>query len=118
VTSLERSATGKLFHATGPLRAKLLSQEVVRVRGTDSMQQCKYYHTATPIQPPLFQDNLGEPVTAKVKPVWIKMRQEMMGFKDGSGISGTIHMQTICTSPRQITMPTPHHSIFMAGCSS
>jgi len=32
VTSLERSATGKLFHATGPLTAKLLSPSVVRVR--------------------------------------------------------------------------------------
>jgi len=35
VTSLERSATGKLFHATGPLTAKLLSPQVVRVRGTE-----------------------------------------------------------------------------------
>jgi len=29
VTSLNRSATGKLFHATGPLTAKLLSPQVV-----------------------------------------------------------------------------------------
>jgi len=32
VTSLERSATGKLFHASGPLTAKLLSPWVVLVR--------------------------------------------------------------------------------------
>ena len=32
--SLERSATGKLFHATGPLTAKLLSPQVVIVHGT------------------------------------------------------------------------------------
>jgi len=36
VTSLYRSATGKLFHTTGPLTAKLLSPYVVRVRRTDS----------------------------------------------------------------------------------
>jgi len=31
VTSLERSATGKLFHATGPLTAKLLSPYVYKL---------------------------------------------------------------------------------------
>jgi len=47
----------------------------------------------------------------KGKPVWIKMRQEMMGFWDGSGISWTICKQPAPCS-RQITTPTPHHSIF------
>jgi len=41
------------------------------------------------------------------------MRQEMMGFGDGSGISWTICKQSAPRS-RQITTPTtPHHSIFI-----
>ena len=40
----------------------------------------------------------------KGKPVWIKMRQEMMGFWDGSGISWTICKQSAPRS-RQITTP-------------
>jgi len=39
------------------------------------------------------------------------MRQEMAGFGDGSGISWTICKQSAPRS-RQITTPTPHHSIF------
>jgi len=39
------------------------------------------------------------------------MRQEMMRFRDGSGISWTICKQSAPHS-RQITTPTPHHSIF------
>ena len=39
------------------------------------------------------------------------MRQEMMGFWDGSGISWTIYKQSAPRS-RQITTPIPHHSIF------
>jgi len=39
------------------------------------------------------------------------MRQEMTGFWDGSGISWTICKQSAPHS-RQITTPTPHHSIF------
>jgi len=35
----------------------------------------------------------------------------MMGFWDGSGISGTLCKQSAARS-RQITTPTPHHSIF------
>jgi len=38
-------------------------------------------------------------------------RQEMMGFWDGSGISWTTCKQSALCS-RQITTPTPHHSIF------
>jgi len=47
------------------------------------------------------------------------MRQEMMGFSfsDGSGISWTICKQSAPRS-RQITTPTPHHSILQAGRSS
>jgi len=47
----------------------------------------------------------------KCKPVWIKMRHEMMRFSDGSGISWTICKQSAPRS-RQITTPTPHHSNF------
>ena len=36
----------------------------------------------------------------------------MMGFSDGSGISWTICKQSAPRS-RQITTPTPHHSIFI-----
>ena len=39
------------------------------------------------------------------------MRQQMMGFWDGSGISWTIREQSAPHS-RQITSPTPHHSTF------
>ena len=39
------------------------------------------------------------------------MRQEMMGFWDGSGISWTICKQSAPRS-RHITTPAPHHSIF------
>jgi len=39
------------------------------------------------------------------------MRQEMMQFWEGSGISWTICKQSAPCS-RQITTPTPHHSIF------
>ena len=46
--------------------------------------------------------------TRKVKPVWILLKQETMS---GSGISCAI-----CKSAprsRQITMPAPHHSVFL-----
>jgi len=49
-----------------------------------------------------------------MKPIWILMKQETAS---GSGISWTI-----CKSApryRQITMPAPHHSVFLqAGCPS
>ena len=46
--------------------------------------------------------------TRKVKPIWILLKQETVS---GSGISWTI-----CKSAprsRQITMPAPHHSVFL-----
>ena len=50
--------------------------------------------------------------TRKVKPVWLSLKQEAAS---GSGISWAI-----CKSAprsRQITMPAPHHSVFLqAGC--
>ena len=39
------------------------------------------------------------------------MNTEIMGLGDGSGIGGTIYKQSAPRS-RQITTPTPHHSIF------
>jgi len=39
------------------------------------------------------------------------MKQEMIGFWDGNGISWTICKQSVRRS-RQIATPTPHHSIF------
>ena len=40
------------------------------------------------------------------------MRQEIVGFWDGGGISWTICKQS-APRCRQITRPTPHHSIFI-----
>ena len=52
--------------------------------------------------------------TRKVKPIWILLKQQTVS---GSGISWAI-----CKSAprsRQITMPVPHHSVFLrAGCPS
>ena len=50
--------------------------------------------------------------TRKVKPIWILLKQETVS---GSGISWAI-----CKSAprsRQITMPTPHHSVFTGQMS-
>jgi len=52
--------------------------------------------------------------TRKVKPIWILLKQETVR---GSGISWAIGK----SAPRfrQITMPAPHHSVFLqAGCPS
>jgi len=43
------------------------------------------------------QDNPGKPVP-KVKPVWVLVRQEMMGWGFGMQCHQLDHMQTICTS--------------------
>jgi len=52
--------------------------------------------------------------TRKVKPIWIILKQETVS---GSGISWA--MCKSAPRSRQITMPTPHHSVFLqAGCPS
>jgi len=52
--------------------------------------------------------------TRKVKPIWILLKQETVS---GRGISWAICKSAPCS--RQITMPTPHHSVFLqAGCPS
>ena len=51
--------------------------------------------------------------TRKVKPIWILLKQEV----SGSGNSWAICKSAPCS--RQITTPTPHHSVFLqAGCPS
>ena len=86
-------------------------------------RQCNGYCTNTAVYyythlTASFPRQSGQVGTRKAKPVGIYMRQEMMGFRDGSGISWTICKQSAPRS-RQITTSTPHHSIFLqAGCSS
>ena len=52
--------------------------------------------------------------TRKVKPIWILLKQETVS---DSGISWAICTSAPCS--KQITMPAPHHSVFLqAGCPS
>ena len=52
--------------------------------------------------------------TRKVKPIWILLKQETVS---GSGISWAVCKSAPCS--RQITTPTPHHSVFLqARCPS
>ena len=52
--------------------------------------------------------------TRKAKPIWILLKQETVS---GSGISWAIYKSAFRS--RQITMPAPHHSVFLqAGCPS
>ena len=52
--------------------------------------------------------------TRKVTPIWIFVKQETVS---GSGISWAMCKSAPCS--RQITMPAPHHSVFLeAGCPS
>ena len=52
--------------------------------------------------------------TRKVQPIWILLKQETVS---GSGISWAICKST--PRSRQITMPVPHHSVFLqTGCPS
>ena len=46
----------------------------------------------------------------KVKPIWILLKQETVS---GSGISWAIYKSA--PRSRQITTPTPHHSIFVGA---
>jgi len=59
----------------------------------------------------LFQDNLGKPVAERQNQCGFKWRKRWRGLGNGSGISWTICKQSAPHS-RQITTPTPHHSIF------
>ena len=54
------------------------------------------------------------PFPGKVEPMWILLKQDTVS---GSGISWDICKSA--TRSRQITMPAPHHSVFLqAGCPS
>ena len=78
--------------------------------------QCYYAHAHTHAHP--FNGPLSGTTRVsryhKGKPIWILLKQETVS---GSGISWAI-----CKSAprsRQITMPAPHHSVFLkAGCPS
>ena len=62
----------------------------------------------------LFPGLPGWSGTRKVKPIWILLKQETVS---GSGISWA--MCKSAPRSRQITMPEPHHSVFLqAGCPS
>jgi len=62
----------------------------------------------------LFPGLPGWAGTRKVKPIWILLTQETVS---GSGISWAIGKSA--PRNRQITMPAPHHSVFLqAGCPS
>ena len=67
-----------------------------------------YYYTRLTAS---FSGQHGYAGTRKVKPVWIKMRQEMMWFWHVSGISWIMCKQSAPRS-RQITTPTTYRSIF------
>ena len=73
----------------------------------------RYEHTHTRLTA-LFPGLPGWAGTRKEKPIWILLKQETVS---GSGISWNI-----CKSAprsRQITMPAPHHSVFLqARCPS
>ena len=75
----------------------------------------RYTHTHTHTRlMALFPGLPGWAGTRKVKPIWILLKQETVS---GSGISWA----TCKSAPRsrQITMPAPHHSVFLqAGCPS
>ena len=78
-------------------------------------QWCKSTHTHTHARLTARCPGLpGWASTRKVKPTWILLKQ---GTVSGNGISWAI-----CKSAphsRQITMPAPHHSVFLqAGCPS
>ena len=49
-------------------------------------------------------------VSRKVKPIWILLKQETVS---GIGISWAICKSA--SRSRQITMPVPHHSVFLQG---
>ena len=69
-----------------------------------------YYYTTitTSIKRP-FSRTTWESRHQKGKPLWILIKQEMMGGWQRHQLD---HMQIIAPPSRQITMPVPHHSVF------
>jgi len=55
-----------------------------------------------------FPGQPGQAGTRKVKPIWILLEQQMMGWQWHQ----LDHMQIIASCSRQVTMPAPHHLIF------
>ena len=75
--------------------------------------QKRYTHTHTRLTA-LFPGLPRWASTRKVKPIWVLLKQETVS---GSGISWAIRKSA--PRSRQITMPAPHHSVFLqAGCPS
>jgi len=75
--------------------------------------KCHWNHTHTYTRlTALFQGLPGWAGTRKVKPMWTLLTQETVS---GSGISWAICKSA--PSSRQITLPVPHHSSFVAGPS-
>jgi len=75
-----------------------------------SLKWITHLHTHTHTHTRLVALFLGLPRSAgtrKVKPIWILLKQETVS---GSGISWAVCKSA--TRSRQITMPSPHHSIF------
>ena len=64
-------------------------------------------HTHTTRLTALFPGIPGSAGTRKVKPIWILLKQVIVS---GSGIKWAICKCAPCS--RQITTPTPHHSVF------
>ena len=58
-----------------------------------------------------FPGQPGSAGTRKVKPFWILMKQEMIGWPGGSGISWTI-CRSFVPHARQIIMLASCHSVF------
>jgi len=78
-----------------------------------TLHKHKYHFTHTRLTA-LFPGLTRWADTRKVKPIWILLKLETVS---GSGISWAICKPA--SHSRQITMPAPHHSVFLqAGCSS
>jgi len=75
------------------------------------------YHITTTLFSGLFSRTTWVSRHQRGKPLWILMKQEMIG---GNGISWTI-CKSFAPRSRQMILPVPHHSVFnfvQAGCPS
>ena len=83
----------------------LAQQTIVTVIGQTNAQTP--LHTCTHLTA-LCPGLSGWASTRKAKPIWILLKQETVS---GSGISWAIYKSA--THSRQITMLTPHHTVFL-----
>ena len=113
--------TMNMTHATRTVLGRWRSSEVMRSFAISTAATCyiifvmnllQYTYTH-PFNGP-FSGIPGWAGTKKVKPIWILLKQETVS---GSGISWAMYKSA--PRSRQITMPAPHHSVFLqAGCPS